>query len=150
MTVINLKTHICAPIEKCFDLARDVDFHKLSTQKTNEEAIAGRLTGLCELNDEITWRAKHFGIIQKLSVKITAFEKPYFFEDKMTKGAFKSMRHEHHFVRLNENETEMIDKFLYEVPFGFLGRIVDKLILKNYMENFLLERNKMIQHVAEK
>lgn len=148
MTEIHLKTIINAPIEKCFDLARDVDFHKLSTQKTKEEAIAGRTSGLCEPDDEITWQATHFGIRQKLSIRITKFEKPTFFEDKMTKGAFKSMRHEHYFVFINGNKTEMTDHFFYEVPFGFVGWIFNKLILKRYMTQFLIERNRMLKEIS--
>ncbi len=97
MPTNELNTIISAPIQKCFDLARSVDAHLHSMQETNEKAIAGRLNGLCELDDEITWQARHFGIMQKLSVKITQMNQPHFFEDQMTKGAFKSMRHEHYF-----------------------------------------------------
>jgi ligand-binding SRPBCC domain-containing protein len=148
MTVIELETEIEGDINKCFDLTRDVDVHKLSTKKTNEKAIAGRTSGLCELGDKITWEAQHFGIRQKLSVEITKFEKPYFFEDKMTKGAFRSMRHEHHFKEDN-GRTIMTDRFEYQVPFGFVGQLFDKVILKNYMTRFLKTRNKIIKKIAE-
>ncbi len=131
MTVIELKTEIKSNIERCFDLTRDIDIHKLSAEKTNEIVIAGRTSGLCELGDKITWEASHFGIRQRLSVEITKFKKPHFFEDKMTKGAFKSMRHEHHFKE-NNGRTLMIDKFEYQVPFGLVGQVFDKFILKSY------------------
>jgi len=148
MTVIEIETEIEADINKCFDLTRDIDIHKLSTEKTNEKAIAGRTSGLCELGDKITWEAKHFGIRQRLSVEITKFNKPYFFEDKMTKGAFKAMRHEHHFKEIN-GRTLMTDKFEYQVPFGAIGQIFDRIILKSYMTKFLVTRNKMIKQIAE-
>ncbi len=67
----------------------------------------------------------------------------------MTKGAFKSMRHEHHFKEV-DGRTIMTDKFEYEVPFGFAGKIFDKLILKSYMTDFLMTRNEVIKEVAEK
>jgi hypothetical protein len=70
MTEINLETEIDADIEKCFDLARDIDVHTLSTSKTKEIAVAGRTSGLCEKGDKITWEAIHFGIKQRLSVEI--------------------------------------------------------------------------------
>jgi len=149
MTIIELKTDIEADINRCFDLTRDIDIHKLSTEKTNEKAIAGRTSGLCELGDKITWEAKHFGIRQRLSVEITKFNKPKFFEDEMTKGTFKSMRYEHHFEEIN-GRTVMTDKFEYQVPFGFVGQFFDKIVLKNYMTKFLMERNKMIKKIAEK
>ena len=149
MTVIELETKIHADVDHCFDLTRDIDIHKLSTERTNEKAIAGRTIGLCELGDKVTWEAKHFGIRQRLSVEITKFNKPYFFEDQMTKGAFKSMRHEHHFKEIDGLKL-MTDRFMYQVPFGLLGQIFDKVILKSYMTNFLVTRNKLIKEIAEK
>ncbi len=43
----------------------------------------------------------------------------------------------------------MIDVFEYVSPFGFLGRLIDKIFLKKYMINLLLERNKVIKDFAE-
>jgi ligand-binding SRPBCC domain-containing protein len=148
MTRIDLTTKIRAPIDRCFDLSRDIDAHKLSAKKTNEKAISGRVTGLCELGDKITWEARHFGIKQKLTVEITQLNNPYFFEDRMLKGAFKKMRHEHHF-KVQDDLTIMIDRFEYEVPFGIIGKLFDKLILKNYMTRFLLIRNQVLKELAE-
>jgi len=66
----------------------------------------------------------------------------------MTKGAFKSMRHEHHFKEI-KGITVMTDKFEYQVPFGSIGRIFDNMILKRYMTKLLVTRNKMIKKIAE-
>lgn len=76
-------------------------------------------------------------------------DKPNYFEDKMLKGAFKSMKHEHTFESKND-ETIMSDKFQYEVPFGLLGKVFDGLILKKYMTKFLKIRNKVLKEIAEK
>lgn len=149
MTEIHLTIIIHSKINKCFDLARDIDAHQLSTAKTKEKAIAGRTTGLCELGDTITWEARHFGIKQRLTVEIVKMEPPYIFEDKMIKGAFKSMHHEHHFKSEN-GRTIMTDRFFYEVPFGFLGKLFDKIILKRYKTRFLKNRNKVLKNILEK
>lgn len=148
MTTIVLRTEIAGNIDQCFDLSRDIDVHKLSTQKTHEKAIAGRISGLCELGDKITWEAKHFGIVQHLTVEITKFNRPYLFEDKMISGAFKKMKHEHSFEE-KDGKTIMTDKFEYEVPFGILGQLFDKIILKNYMKNFLMRRNQVLKRMIE-
>lgn len=149
MTVIEIETEMECDIHRCFDLTRDIEIHTLTTQATNEKAVAGRTGGLCELGDKITWEARHFGVRQRLSVEITAFERPYFFEDRMTEGAFKSMRHEHRF-REKEGRTLMTDRFEYEVPFGLIGRLFDRLVLKRYMTEFLKTRNQLIRQIAEK
>lgn len=148
MTTINLTTQIKASIDACFDLSRDVDAHMLSAKDTNEKAISGRTSGLCELGDTITWQAKHFGIKQNLTVEISLFNRPIFFEDRMLKGAFKSMRHEHHFEEKN-GVTIMRDIFEYEVPYGVMGKLFDRFLLRKHMINFLSTRNQLLKEIAE-
>ena len=41
MPKIELTTEIQSTIEICFDLSRSIDLHNISTQQTNEQAIAG-------------------------------------------------------------------------------------------------------------
>lgn len=148
-TEIVLLTSIKAPIQIVFDCARSIDIHQLSTAKTNEKAIAGRTSGLCELGDEVTWRAKHFGIYQTLSSKITKLKAPFYFQDCMVKGAFSFIKHDHFFEETN-GVTEMKDVFTYGVPYGIFGKLFNKLILKNYMLDLIMERNRVIKEVAEK
>lgn len=148
MSTILLTTEIVAPLQTCFDLARSIDLHLSSMQHTKERAIAGRTSGLCELNDTIMWEAVHFGIKQNLTVKISKMESPHYFEDVMVKGAFKSIRHQHTFEE-NNGVTSMKDIFEYETPYGIFGKLFDALVLKKYMTNLLLERNRVIKQVSE-
>jgi ligand-binding SRPBCC domain-containing protein len=145
---IVVKTIINAPIDRVFDLARSIDLHKSSTSGTNEEAIAGKTSGLVELNDTVTWRAKHFGIYQELTVKIIKLEKPLMFHDVMQKGTFKSMAHTHSFKQEN-GYTLMTDNFVFTSPLGFLGTIAEVIFLKSYMKKFLMNKNKELKRVAE-
>jgi ligand-binding SRPBCC domain-containing protein len=148
MTKIELSTPINAPIERCFDLARSIDLHQVSTKQTGEQAIAGRTSGLIGLGETVTWRAKHFGLWQTLTSKITEFDSPNSFTDEMVEGAFKSIRHQHLFYSIGK-QTVMKDLFIFESPFGFLGRIANFLFLNRYMENLLAKRNKVIKEMAE-
>lgn len=149
MSEIKLITHINAPIDRVFDLARSIDFHLLSTAHTNEKAIAGKTSGLIELHETVTWRAKHLGFYQNLTVQITQFERPHFFEDRMLKGAFKHMKHQHHFKEHN-NGCLMTDTFEFSSPFGYLGQAFDLLFLKKYMTRLLLKRNEALKAIAER
>lgn len=149
MSTIHLTTLIHAPIQACFDAARSADVHLSSTADTNERVIAGPTTGLFKTGDIVTWEAKHLGIRQCLTVQISSMTEPIFFEDKMLKGAFKSMRHEHHFDDEN-GTTVMTDIFQYEVPFGILGTLFDKLYLEYYMRKFLQKRNLHLKQMLEK
>ena len=148
MPVIELITEINVKREVVFDLSRSIDVHKISTVQTDEQAIAGKTSGLIEMNESVTWRAKHFGVYQNLTSKITKFDFPNCFVDEMQKGAFKSFKHEHHFVEQNE-KTVMTDIFDYTSPFGFLGKLADELFLKKYMTDLLTERNRIVKEFAE-
>ena len=148
MPKIKLETEINAPQKIVFDLSRSIDLHKISTKETNEEAIAGVTSGLIGENQSVTWRAKHFGIYQNLTSKITEFKLPDYFVDEMEKGIFKRFRHEHIFKEF-ENKTLMVDIFDYESPWGILGKIADKLFLEKYMKSLLEIRNETIKDFAE-
>lgn len=145
---IELLTKINAPIEKCFDLSRSIDLHIESTKQTGEQAIAGKTNGLIGLNETVTWRAKHFGIWQTLTSKITKYDYPNYFVDEMVEGTFKRIRHEHHFTWVNDH-TLMKDVFVFKSPLGILGRLANFLFLTKYMTKLLEERNRVIKAVAE-
>ncbi|MDN5285942.1 MAG: cell division protein [Mucilaginibacter sp.] len=145
MPLIELATHINAPIGQCFDLARSIDVHVASTRHTGETAIAGRTSGLIELGESVTWRAKHLGVWQTLTSKITEMEYPNFFTDEMVQGAFKNFRHEHYFYVIKD-QTLMKDIFRFESP---MGTILDVLFLKRYMTLLLKKRNRVIKEIAE-
>lgn len=148
MPSIEIKTLIKVDLKTCFDLARNIDFHKESMAESKERAVAGKTSGLIELDEWVTWEAKHFGIIQHLTSKITAFESPTYFVDEMVSGAFKSFKHEHIF-KVQNGQTLMIDKFHFQSPFGVLGKLVNVLFLKQYMRNLLQTRNQLLKHQAE-
>ncbi len=149
MPIISLHLTINAPIEIVFDLARSIDLHKISTAHTNEQAIAGRTSGLICLGESVTWKAKHFGLYQTLSVQITEFTAPRQFTDEMVHRAFQRFRHEHRFDKTGPDTTMMTDVFDYTSPLGALGKVADWLFLKRYMRQLLATRNQIIKSFAE-
>jgi ligand-binding SRPBCC domain-containing protein len=148
MTTINLITNINAPIQKVFDINRNIDVHQQSASKTNEVAIAGVTSGLINKNETVTWRGKHFGIYLTHKSRITAMNFYDYFVDEMEEGKFKTFRHEHFFEE-KDGITTMTDKLCYETPFGFLGQLFDNLFLKKYLTQFLLERNQFLKELSE-
>jgi ligand-binding SRPBCC domain-containing protein len=148
MSFIHLTTFIAAPNERVFDLSRNVTVHKQSMTKYRERIVGGVSNGMMELNDEVKWQAKHLFRERTLKVKISAIRKPEYFRDEQVEGDFKIMKHEHYF-RPVENGTLMIDQFYYELPFGFMGRLANKLYIEKYLRNILGERNALIKQIAE-
>lgn len=149
MQTITIETWIDAPIGRCFDAARDLDLHVTSMQHTNERAVAGRMTGLIELHEEVTWRARHFGVTQHFTSRITAFDRPHHFRDEMLRGAFRSFHHDHYFA-VEEGRTKMTDVLIFSAPLGVLGLLAEKLFLRRYLERLLRDRGEVIRAAAVK
>ncbi|OCA92937.1 SRPBCC family protein [Pseudobacillus wudalianchiensis] len=148
MPVIVHRQFIKAPIELCFDLARNVEIHTKTTEKTKERAIDGVTKGLLEEGDTVTWEAIHFGVKQRLTAKVICMEKPDQFVDVMVKGAFHSFVHTHQFIEEGAG-TIMTDEFDYKSPFGLLGSLADKLFLEKYMRRFIISRARELKKIAE-
>jgi ligand-binding SRPBCC domain-containing protein len=148
MPVIEHKQFIKAPIEVCFNLARDVDIHTQTTVKTKEKAVGGVTKGLLEEGNSVTWAAVHFGIKQRLTSRVIFMEKPHSFVDVMVKGIFKSFIHIHQFMEEKEG-TVMVDHFQYKSRFGPIGNLIDKLFLEKYMKKFIVMRAIELKKIAE-
>ena len=131
-----------------FDLSRSIDLHMISTARTNEKAVAGVTKGLIGLNETVTWRAFHLFKTRSFTSAITAFDFPFSFKDEMTAGDLKSFSHTHIFKPQNGG-TLMTDKVALEAPFGFAGKILMTVFLKNYFRKLLNERNTIIKKYAE-
>ncbi|MGX9900017.1 SRPBCC family protein [Arthrobacter sp. SA17] len=111
---------------------------------SREEAVAGVTSGLISLGEEVTWRAWHFGLPLRMTSRITAMNVPDYFVDEQVRGPFRSFRHVHEFTNDGAG-TVMIDRIAFTAPFGFLGRLAEKLFLARYLKNLIESRN---QHLA--
>jgi len=143
-----LDNEIRAPIAVVFDLAASIDLHLTSFAHSNERAIAGVTSGLIGLGEEVTWRAKHFGIWHEHASRIVAFDPPRHFRDEMIAGRFALFVHDHHFEPIPTG-TLMIDVLEFRSPLGMLGRAVDRLVLTRYLTTLLRCRNEALQRAAE-
>jgi ligand-binding SRPBCC domain-containing protein len=148
MVRIRIATEIAAPIERVFDLARDIDFHQRSMAHTDEHAIGGRTSGLIGHGETVTWRARHLGRIWSLESRITAFEAPLRFVDEQIEGPFAWFRHEHRFEPVAAG-TLMIDDWEHAAPFGIIGKVADVLVLGPMVRRLLGARNAALVREAE-
>ena len=148
MSSIHLTTFISAPVERVFDLSRSINLHQISTATTYERAVSGIMNGLINQNETVTWEAKHLFKTRQFTSKISVMKKPLYFIDEMTKGDFKSFKHEHHFKSVS-NGTIMIDQVNFESPYGVIGKWMNIIYLKNYLEKLLESRNNVIKEYAE-
>jgi ligand-binding SRPBCC domain-containing protein len=147
MPILRLETEVRAPRQRCFDLSRDIDLHVASMVGTGERAVAGRTSGLIGPGEEVTWEARHLGVRQRFTSRITAFVSPSYFQDRMVRGAFRSFVHDHYFEPRGAG-TLMRDVVAFRSPLGPLGRIADGF-LSRYLYALLLERQRVVKAAAE-
>ena len=65
---------------------------------------------------KMTWVAEH-----------TGYKPPHFFSDTMVKGPFWAWNHDHHLIE-EEGVTKVVDEVSYQVPFGPLGNLADRVL----------------------
>lgn len=159
MPVITCETRIEAPVDLCFDLARDVGIHCETAADTRERAVApGKTSGLLELDDLVTFEATHFGIRWRLTARIVEMTRPHRFVDRMERGPFAFLEHTHDFSRIAGaaldgatlgGATLMRDVMEWRSRFGPAGACVDALILRRHLQRFLTTRGMRLKQLAE-
>jgi ligand-binding SRPBCC domain-containing protein len=148
MTLIEIETRIAAPVERCFALSLSIDAHAASMDASRERAVAGVTSGEIGLGEQVTWRARHFGLTFRMTSRITAYERPTRFVDEQVAGPFARWWHEHRFLAEGPG-TLMLDRIEFAAPFGALGRAVERAGLARYMERLILERNRWLARELE-
>jgi ligand-binding SRPBCC domain-containing protein len=143
MGFVRVETFLPASPSVCFDLARNTDVHMETAAGSGERVVSGPGRPLLELGDEVTFEARHFGIRQRLSARITSFDAPHEFTDEMVRGAFRSLSHRHALEAV-EGGTKMID----ELTFRSASLLFDRLVLDGYMRRFLVARGKALADIA--
>lgn len=143
MPRIELTTVVQADRATVFDACLDVGLHTASMGTSAERAIAGVTTGRLTAGDVVTWRARHFGLPWRMTVRITDYGRPYGFVDEQVRGPFDRWRHEHVFTSdpASPSATVMRDVIEFTAPMGPVGALVATLILRPYLQRLIARRN---------
>jgi ligand-binding SRPBCC domain-containing protein len=147
MPVLRITTEIAARVEVCFDLSRSIDLHLESMVASKERAVAGVTSGLIGAGEEVSWQARHFGVLWRMTSRITEFDPPHRFVDEMVRGPFAAFRHEHEF-EANGTRTRMTDVITYRTGLGPLGPLADRAA-GAYLRRLMRIRNAVIRAKAE-
>jgi ligand-binding SRPBCC domain-containing protein len=140
---------IDAPIEAVFDAERNISLHADTQAHRGERAVAGVTTGLINLGEEVEWEASHFGIRQRLRVRITQMNRPVHFRDEMVKGIFTKFIHDHSFETTGHEQTTKTDVLEITAPLGPLGYIAERMFLGGYMKRFIRGKNLTLKKMIE-
>jgi ligand-binding SRPBCC domain-containing protein len=143
-----LRTLIAASVDAMFDLSLSVDAHVGSMADSGERAVVGVTHGLISLGEEVTWKARHFGLPFTMTSRITELERPRRFVDEQVHGPFQRFHHEHLFEP-DDGSTLMIDRVNFDAPLGPLGRIAERAVLGSYLPKLIQDRNEYLKRTAE-
>ncbi|HEV2708822.1 MAG TPA: SRPBCC family protein [Edaphobacter sp.] len=141
-------TWMDAPMERCFKLATSIDLHLASASQTGEKAIGGVTTGLIAEGETVQWQARHFGRLRTHTSRIDGWRPYSYFSDVMVEGSFLRFEHEHHFAVMDDG-TRMRDEIRFVAPYGLLGKIAEKMVLRRHLIAMLKQRNALIKRAAE-
>ena len=148
MPTIHLTTFIAAPIERVFDLSRNLTIYKVLMQGRKEKFSSGAASNLVAHGETMTFHARHLGKTRIVTTRVVDLQKPSSFVQEQVKGDLVHFKHEHHFKGV-ENGTILIDMIDFEGPRDVIGKVLAKIYLKKYLENFIHKRNSLIQQYAE-
>lgn len=87
-----------------------------------------------------------FGIKMNWVTEITHVEELHYFIDEQRFGPYTFWHHKH-FLKEVEGGVEMIDILLYKVPFGFIGNIANRLIIKKKLKEIFDYRFKKVEEL---
>lgn len=118
-----------------------------SQKGSGERAVAGVRSGLIGEGQEVTWRARHFGIPLTMTSRVTQVDFPHSFTDEQVRGPFRSFRHVHEFEAA-PGGCIMTDRVEFAAPFGLLGRAAGKLVLRPYLQRLIRDRGRFLAGIG--
>ncbi|HEU4389625.1 MAG TPA: SRPBCC family protein [Blastocatellia bacterium] len=74
-----------------------------------------------------------FGVRVRWRTLIEVWEPDSRFEDVQVKGPYKYWRHIHSFETVDQSRTRMRDRVEYSMPFGVVGRIVHRILVRRML-----------------
>jgi ligand-binding SRPBCC domain-containing protein len=89
-----------------------------------------------------------FNISINWATEITQVKENKYFIDNQISGPYKIWHHEHHFEEI-ENGVEMKDILYYEMPFGFIGKLMYKIFIRKKIDDIFDYREQKIKELFE-
>jgi ligand-binding SRPBCC domain-containing protein len=143
-----LETIIAAEPQDVFAASLDPELHVRSMARHRETMIEAPVGGVFREGSTVTWRARHFGVPFRLRSVVFDVDPPRSFSDRQIAGPFRAFLHEHRFEQ-HPVGTLMRDTVTFQSPLGPIGRLVDTVFLRAYMQRLIAERNAIIAAEVE-
>lgn len=140
---------IDCPVKKAFEFHSDTNNLKKITPDSIKVNII-RMDLPLKKGSEILLEIKQFGFLKnKWLIRLTEFNENSQITDTQINGPFKNWVHEHIFEEVN-GKTKMTDRIRYELPFGILGILADKILIHKMIEKQFEFRHKVTKELLER
>lgn len=110
--------------------------------------VAGKTTGCVRGGDTVHWKGWQLGFPNFHVSLISAFDPPFYFQDRMWRGRFHTFQHDHRFREV-DGGVLFEDEVRFSLPFGWPGRLVGRFLLVPHIRRLLRERFAMLKGIAE-
>jgi ligand-binding SRPBCC domain-containing protein len=94
-------------------------------------------------------RQRPLPVAQRWRVRIARVEPPSLLVDELLEGPFARFRHEHRVDDLGAGRSRLTDRIDYELPFGPLGRLADRLLVRRLLTRAFAERQAATRALLE-
>ena len=148
MANIQLTTFVAAPVPRVFNLSRNISIYRKVFNAPNERFDFSGSDNHLSPGDSVSIQARHISRFRSISLKVTSFEQPWYYQEELIKGDLPFYKHEHHFKEI-DNGSIMIDVITYGHPNDLIGKMLASFYMKTYIEKLANERNRLIKEYAE-
>jgi ligand-binding SRPBCC domain-containing protein len=116
----------------------EMGFAVTSEYKDNAKVYAGMI---------ITYKITPLlGIKMNWMTEITHVKEKEYFVDEQRFGPYALWHHQHHFKQV-EGGIQMTDLLHYAIPYGFIGRIANSLVVAGKVKNIFDYREEAVEHL---
>lgn len=139
--------HINASLEECWTFFSNPNNLQVITPTNMGFKVTDYDNKLVYAGQIIQYKiAPLLGIKLNWMTEITVVKDNSYFVDEQRFGPY-ALWHHKHFFEATANGTQMTDVVHYALPFGFIGRIVNALIVKNELKTIFEYRHKKVEEI---
>ena len=138
-------------IDKVWDFYTDIKHLEIITppqlklriiETSNQQVVEGlRMTLSAKL---VLYSSKWHSIISLVDIS------KHMYIDEMVKGPFKKWKHVHLFSDIGKNQTLVTDTIEFELPFFFLGKLMEGYVENNLMKIFEYRKIQTVNILSNK
>lgn len=141
------RQHVSTPLDRTFDFfSRPENLARITPPWLGFRIVSGDLAMREGLR--IEYRVRPLGVPQRWVSRITAYDPPHRFVDEQVVGPYAHWHHEHRF-RAVEGGTEVTDRVRYALPFGQIGRIAHRLLVRPRLESIFDYRERTLPELLD-